>query len=420
MKNYVDVEERLPILQTIPLSLQHIFAMVGATILVPQLLHLDPAVALFGSGVGTLIYILCTKGKLPAYVGSSFAFIAPIGFVAENQGMPAAMGGVIVAGLIYVLFAAIIKKFGTKWVDRILPPVVVGSVVIVIGLGLARNAVSMAGLLPPAEGEIVNIINNKEVWVALFTLAVAVIGSMFFKGFLAVIPILVGLVSGYILALIVGIVDTQAIAKASWFAIPAFTLPKFSPSAILAIAPVAIVTITEHIGHVLVTNNVCGRDFTKDPGLHRSILGDGLATSFAGLVGAPPNTTYGENIGVMAITRVYSVWVIGGAAIIAIILSFISKVGVILQQIPEPVLGGISIMLFGIIASSGLRMLVESGVDFSHKRNLIISSVILILGIGGAKISFSKEFAVEGMALATFVGIFLNLVLPQHTIDEKQ
>lgn len=419
MKNYVDVEERLPILKTIPLSLQHIFAMVGATILVPQLLHLDPAVALFGSGVGTLIYILCTKGKLPAYVGSSFAFIAPIGFVAEKQGMPAAMGGVIVAGLIYVLFAAIIKKFGTKWVDRILPPVVVGSVVIVIGLGLARNAVGMAGLLPPDKGEIVNIINNKEVWVALFTLAVAVIGSMFFKGFLAVIPILIGLVSGYILALIVGIVDTKAIAEASWFAIPAFTLPKFSPSAILAIAPVAVVTITEHIGHVLVTNNVCGRDFTKDPGLHRSILGDGLATSFAGIIGAPPNTTYGENIGVMAITRVYSVWVIGGAAVIAVILSFISKVGVILQEIPEPVLGGISIMLFGIIASSGLRMLVESGVDFSHKRNLIISSVILILGIGGAKISFSKEFAVEGMALATFVGIFLNLVLPQHTIDEK-
>lgn len=419
MKNYVDVEERLPILKTIPLSLQHIFAMVGATILVPQLLHLDPAVALFGSGVGTLIYILCTKGKLPAYVGSSFAFIAPIGFVAEKQGMPAAMGGVFVAGLIYVLFASIIKKYGTKWIDRILPPVVVGSVVIVIGLGLARNAVDMAGLLPPDKGEMINIINNKEVWVALFTLAVAVIGSMFFKGFLAVIPILIGLVSGYILALIVGIVDTKAIAEASWFAIPAFTLPRFSPSAILAIAPVAIVTITEHIGHVLVTNNVCGRDFTKDPGLHRSILGDGLATSFAGIIGAPPNTTYGENIGVMAITRVYSVWVIGGAAVIAVILSFISKVGVILQEIPEPVLGGISIMLFGIIASSGLRMLVESGVDFSHKRNLIISSVILILGIGGAKISFSKEFAVEGMALATFVGIFLNLVLPQHTIDEK-
>lgn len=420
MKNFVDVEERLSIGKTIPLSLQHLFAMVGATILVPQLLGMDPAMALFGSGVGTLIYILCTKGKLPAYVGSSFAFIAPILAISKSQGLPSAMGGVVVAGLIYVVFAAIIKQFGTKWIDRLLPPVVVGSVVIVIGLGLAGTAVKSAGLLPNAEGQIVNILQNKEVWVALFTLAVAVIGSMYFKGFLAVIPILVGLVSGYILALCLGLVNTKAIIEAKWFGLPNFIIPKFSLSAIVAIAPVAIVTITEHIGHVFVTNNVCGRDFTKEPGLHRSILGDGLATAFAGLIGAPPNTTYGENIGVMAITKVYSVWVIGGAAIIAILLSFFNKFGVILKELPPCVLGGISIMLFGVIASSGLRMLVESGIDFSQKRNLMIASIILVLGIGGASIDFGHNFKVEGMALATFVGIFLNLILPQHTKDEEE
>lgn len=420
MKNFVDVEERLSIGKTIPLSLQHLFAMVGATILVPKILGMDPSVALFGSGLGTLIYILCTKGKLPAYVGSSFAFIAPILAISKSQGLPSAMGGVIVAGLIYVAVAAIIKQFGTKWIDRLLPPVVVGSVVIVIGLGLAGTAVGWSGLLPNAEGHIVNILQNKEVWVALFTLAVAVIGSVYFKGFLAVIPILIGLVSGYILALFLGLVDTKTIAEASWFAIPKFHGPKFSLSAIVAIAPVAIVTITEHIGHVFVTNNVCGRDFTKEPGLHRSILGDGLATSFAGLIGAPPNTTYGENIGVMAITKVYSVWVIGGAGVIAILLAFVDKFGAILRTIPFPVMGGISIMLFGVIASSGLRMLVESGIDFSQKRNLIIASVVLVLGIGGASIDFGGNFKVEGMALATFVGIFLNLILPQHTEDEEE
>lgn len=418
MKNYVDVEERLPILKTIPLSLQHLFAMVGATILVPKLLNMSPSLALLGSGIGTIIYIICTKGKLPAYVGSSFAFIAPILFVSNQQGLPAALGGVVVAGLVYVVFAAIIKYFGTAWVDRLLPPVVVGSVVIVIGLGLAGVAVDWAGLLPK-EGAPA-LLQNREVWVSLFTLGVAVFGSMFFKGFLAVIPVLIGIASGYVLSLIVGIVDIKPIIEASWFAVPQFVTPKFSLPAILAIAPVAVVTITEHIGHVLVTNNVCGRDFTKEPGLHRSILGDGLATAAAGLFGAPPNTTYGENIGVMAITRVYSVWVIGGAAIIAIILSFVGKVGVVLQTIPLPVMGGISIMLFGVIASSGLRMLVDSGIDFSQKRNLMIASVILVLGIGGAKINFSGNFAVEGMALATFVGIILNLILPAHTRDEEE
>jgi uracil permease len=420
MKNYVDVEERLPLLKSIPLSFQHLFAMVGATILVPRFLNMNPTLALLGSGIGTLIYILCTKAKLPAYVGSSFAFIVPIAAVAgkQNQYLPEAMSGIIAAGLVYVVIAVIIYYFGTNWINKLLPPVVVGSVVIVIGLGLAGVAVGWAGLLP-AEGA-GNVLANKSVWVALFTLAVAIAGSMFFRGFLAVIPVLIGMVSGYLLSLVLGLVDITPIANAGWLTVPKMVAPRFSWNAILAIAPVAIVTITEHIGHVLVTNSVCGRDFTKDPGLHRSILGDGIATSVAGLFGAPPNTTYGENIGVMAITKVYSVWVVGGAAVIAIILSFIGKVGAVLETIPLPVIGGISIMLFGIIASSGLRMLVESGIDFSQKRNLIIASVILVLGIGGAKINFSPNFEISSMALATLVGIFLNLVLPKHTKDETR
>lgn len=411
MKDYVDVEEKLPMSKTIPLSLQHLFAMVGATILVPKLLNMNPAIALLGSGIGTLLYIICTKRKLPAYVGSSFAFITPISFVAANQGLSAALGGVVFAGLVYILFSILIYKCGMDWVNKLLPPVVVGSVVIVIGLGLAATAVNWAGL-NPGQNKLVNIFSSKDVWVSMFTLAVAIIGSMFFRGFLAVIPILIGLISGYTMALFLGLVNIKNIAAASWFAIPPFVFPKFTLSAIIAIAPVSIVTIAEHIGHVYVTNNVCGRDFTKDPGLNRSILGDGVATVFAGFIGAPPNTTYGENIGVMAITRVYSVWVIGWAAAIAILLSFIGKFAAILENIPLPVMGGISIMLFGIIASSGLRMLVESGIDYSKKRNLIISSVILVLGIGGAKINFGKSFSIEGMALATFAGILLNLLLP--------
>jgi uracil permease len=413
VKKFVDVEERLPILKTLPLSFQHLFAMVGATILVPRLLNMDPSLALLGSGLGTLVYIVCTKAKLPAYLGSSFAFIAPIAFVSHQQGLSAALGGVVVAGLIYVVFALIISRFGIGWIDHLLPAVVVGSVVIVIGLGLAGTAVQWAGLLP-GHGK-AGALSSKELWVSLFTLGVAILGSTYFRGFLAVIPILIGMVSGYLLSLCLGLVDTKPIADAAWFALPGFVFPVFTLSAIVAIAPVAIVTITEHIGHVYVTNNVCERDFTRDPGLHRSILGDGLATSLAGLFGSPPNTTYGENIGVMAITRVYSVWVIGWAAVIAIVLSFVGKVGAILMTIPLPVMGGIGIMLFGVIASSGLRMLVDGRVDFSQKRNLIIASVILVLGVGSARITFSESFAVEGMALATFAGILLNQVLPRRT-----
>lgn len=406
VKRVIDVHERVPILQGLPLSLQHLFAMFGATVLVPILTRLDPSVALLTSGIGTLLYILITKGKIPAYLGSSFAFISPIIVASSQWGPGAAMSGAFAAGLIYIVVALIISYVGSDWLDRLLPPAVIGSVVIVIGLGLAGTAVQMAGL----SGKNVTLA-NPDIRVALVTLLVAILASAFLRGFLAVIPILIGIIVGYLYAWFEGIVDFSQLSQAAWFALPHFTTPRFSWPAILLIAPIAVVPITEHIGHLLVTNKVVGRDFTKDPGLHRSLMGDGVATSVAALLGGPPSTTYGENIGVMAITRVYSVWVIGGAAVIAVLLGFVEKVGALIRTIPGPVMGGISILLFGVIASSGLRMLVESGIDYSKKHNLIISSVILVLGIGGAKIAFG-QFELHGMALATFVGILLNLILP--------
>jgi uracil permease len=425
MKNFVDVEERLPIGKTIPLSFQHLFAMVGATILVPMLTGLSPSIALFCSGVGTLLYIICTKAKLPAYIGSSFAFIAPMIAASSNYGPEAMLSGIIAAGLVYVIVAAIIKFAGTAWLDKALPPVVVGSVVIVIGLGLAGVAIQWAGLNPaskPAGME--SVAAWAWITVALVTLLIGIFGSMYFKGFFGVIPILIAMITGYIVALALGVVSQDAINEiknASIIQLPTFFLPKFNLSAMALMAPVAFVTLAEHIGHVYVTNNVCGRDFTKEPGLHRSILGDGVATILAGFIGGPPNTTYGENIGVMAITKVYSVWVVGGAAIIAIVLSFIGPVAALIKNIPLPVMGGVSILLFGIIASSGFRVFVEDKVDFGRKKNLIICSVIIILGIGGAMIKFelgSIPVEISGVALATIAGILLNLILPEKSKTE--
>ncbi|SFA88118.1 uracil permease [Clostridium frigidicarnis] len=422
MKNFVDVEERLPIGKTLPLSLQHLFAMVGATILVPMLTGISPSVALFSSGVGTLLYIICTKAKLPAYIGSSFAFIAPMVAASEKFGTSSMLSGVVAAGVIYVIVAFIVKLTGSGWIDKILPPVVVGAVVIVIGLGLAGVAINWAGMNPNFTTDALKDVPRLYwILVSLVTLGIAVFGSMYFKGFLGVIPILIAMIVGYILSLILGLVpDTaiEAIKTAKLIQIPEYTRPTFNIQAIMLMAPVAFVTLAEHIGHVYVTNNVCSRDFTKDPGLHRSFLGDGVATIFAGLIGGPPNTTYGENIGVMAITKVYSVWVIGFAGVIAIILSFIGPVAQIIANIPMPVMGGVSTLLFGIIASSGFRVFVENKIDFGKKKNLIIVSVIVVLGIGGAVINI-KGVELSGVALATLVGVILNLVLPEKSRTEE-
>lgn len=400
-------EGQLGIGQHLALGVQHLFAMFGATVLVPLLTGLDPAVALFTSGTGTLIFQLITKGKVPAYLGSSFAFIAPIIAVAGQYGLPYAMGGGVAVGVVYAIVALLIARLGTNWVDRVLPPVVIGSVIIVIGMGLAGTAVDMAGFV---EG---SSLASPDVRVALFTLLITVVGTMFFKGFLAVIPILIGIVAGYIFAVTQGVVDFSPVREAAWIGLPQFIAPKFNLVALSVIVPVALVSITEHLGDVMVISKVTGKDYYHQPGLHRTLLGDGIATSWAGLWGGPPNTTYGENVGVLAITGVHDVSVIRTAAIIAVVLSFVQKIGALISTIPTPVMGGVSIVLFGIIAASGLRTLVESGIDYGNKRNLVISSVILVLGIGGAELSVGP-LTLQGMGLAALVGVLLNLFLPQR------
>jgi uracil permease len=415
MPRTIDVSERPPFLQALPLSLQHLFAMFGATVLVPYLVGLDTSVTLFTSGVGTLLYILVTKGRIPAYLGSSFAFISTLtallgaspGKVAAPDRIALAMGGCVTVGLVYIAVALAIARFGTGWIDRLLPPVVIGSVVMVIGLGLARVAVDMA--TKGASGTY----HGNYFLVALAALGIAIVAAAFLGGFLGVIPILIGIAGGYLVALLAGQVDLSPVASARAFAVPPFVLPRFDAGAIVALVPISLVVITEHVGHLLVTSRVVGRDFVKDPGLHRSLAGDGVATAIAGLVGGPPNTTYGENIGVMAITRVFSVWVIGLAAVLAVVMSFLPAVGAVIRSIPVQVMGGICILLFGIIASAGIRMLVEAGIDFSRKRNLIIASVVLVLGIGGATIHLGP-LEVSEMSLATYVGVLLNLLLPEH------
>ncbi|MGI6147850.1 MAG: uracil permease [Firmicutes bacterium] len=398
---------KIGLLASIPLGFQHLFAMFGATVLVPLLTGLDPAVALFTSGTGTLLFQIITKGQVPAYLGSSFAFISPFIAAAASHGLPYALGGGVAVGLLYAVVGFIISKIGVDWIDRFLPPVVIGSVIMVIGLGLAPTAVDMAGL---SSG--LGSLASPEVRISLFTIIVTIAGTAFFKGFLAVIPILIGIIAGYLFALTQGVVDFSAVREAAWFGLPHFMAPKFNWSVIAAILPVSLVTITEHLGDVLVLSKIVGRDYYREPGLHRTLLGDGLATSWAGLFGGPPNTTYGENVGVLAITKVFDVAVIRTAAIMAVVLSLMPKFGALISTIPTAVMGGVSIMLFGVISASGIRTLVESGIDYSHKRNLVISSVILVLGIGGAQIGVGS-FQLQGMALATLAGIVLNLVLPK-------
>ncbi|MGF6951197.1 uracil permease [Neobacillus sp. B4I6] len=426
-KPILDVKEIPKPFQWITLSLQHLFAMFGATILVPYLVGLSPAIALISSGLGTLAFLIITKFKVPAYLGSSFAFIAPV-IAAKAEGGPGgAMVGTFLAGLVYGIVALVISKAGHRWIMNLLPPIVVGPVIIVIGLALSGTAVNMA-MNNPATGKY----SLLHFSVALVTLAATIIFSIYAKKMLSMIPILAGIIVGYIYALLVGIVDFTPVLDAKWFEMPEFILPfvsykvKFTWDLVLLMVPVAIVTLSEHIGHQLVLSKVVGRDYIKEPGLHRSILGDGTATIISALVGGPPKTTYGENIGVLAITRVYSVYVIAGAAVFAIIFGFIGKITALIGTIPTPVMGGVSILLFGIIASSGLRMLVDSKIDFGNKRNLVISSVILVIGIGGAVIKVSESLQIQGMALAAICGVLLNLILPgkepinENMLEENQ
>ncbi|TDQ42349.1 uracil-xanthine permease family protein [Aureibacillus halotolerans] len=405
-----DIHERPPLHRWLIFSFQHLFAMVGATVLVPYLTGLDPAVALVTSGIGTLTYILITKGQIPAYLGSSFAFIQPISAAIANVGIDAAMLGAFLAGLVYGIVSLFILSFGTEWLLKLLPPIVVGPVIMVIGLGLAPTAVSNA---MNVNGEY----SLLHFSVAAVTLLICIIAAMYFKGIFGLVPVLFGMVGGYLYAVAMGIVDFSPVAEAAWFSVPQFSIPfvTYTPTwqwgIAIAMVPVAVVTFAEHTGHQLVLSKVTGRNTLKKPGLHRSIAGDGIAVMISSLLGGPPNTTYGENIGVLAITRVFSVYVIGGAAVIAILFGFSAKVSALISSIPPAVMGGASILLFGIIASSGLRMLIDNRIDFNENRNLVISSVILVIGVGGAMIRI-EGFELSGMALATITGIVLNLVLP--------
>ncbi|GAJ38713.1 uracil permease [Geobacillus sp. 44B] len=411
-KPVLDIQDRPSAMQWLTLSLQHLFAMFGATILVPYLVGLSPSIALITSGLGTLAFLIITKWQVPAYLGSSFAFIAPIIAAKTAGGAGEAMIGSFLAGLVYGIVALIIKKAGYRWIMKLLPPIVVGPVIIVIGLGLANTAVGMAMNNPDGKYSFTYFS------VALVTLAATIVCSVFLRGMLSLVPVLVGIIVGYIYALIVGVVDLAKVAQAKWFEMPDFLLPfidypvHITWDIVMLMVPVAVVTLSEHIGHQLVLSKVVGRDLIQKPGLHRSILGDGTATMISALLGGPPKTTYGENIGVLAITRVYSVYVLAGAAVIAIIFGFVGKVTALISSIPTPVMGGVSILLFGIIASSGLRMLVDSRIDFGDKRNLVISSVILVIGIGGAVLKITDGFQIQGMALAAICGVILNLILP--------
>ena len=418
-KVVLGVDERPKFIQWIVLSIQHLFAMFGATVLVPALTGISPAVALITSGIGTLAFIIITKGKAPSYLGSSFAFISPIIAVkaleldpASGVGMGSFLVGGFMVGVTYIIVALIIHKAGTTWLMKLLPPVVVGPVIMVIGLGLASTAIGMVTNNAAGEYDITYVL------IGFITLTITVVTAIFTRGFLSVIPVLIGIVGGYLSALVMGVVDIEPVLAAKWFEVPAFQIPflnytpSFSWRVILLMVPVAVVPIAEHIGHQLVLSKVIHKDLIKDPGLDRSMFGDGIATILASTLGGPPNTTYGENIGVLAITRAFSIYLFIGAAFFAILFGFCGKVAVLLSTIPSPVMGGVSILLFGIIGSSGLRMLVENKVDFSIKRNLIMSSVILVIGIGGAAIHVGNLFSLEGMALASIIGVILNQVLP--------
>mgnify|MGYP004532639503 FL=1 len=424
----LDVNEKPSIGKWIILALQHVFAMFGATILVPILVNsaagaevLTIPVTLVASGIGTLIYILCTKGKSPVYLGSSFAFIAPITAAYLKGGVSGAMIGIMAVGLIYVIFAIIIKLIGKNWLDKLLPPVVIGPMIMIIGLGLAPSAISQIGLSSGAALEWQPIV---VALVAFLTTAIVAVAA---KGFLKVIPFLIGIVAGYLAGVAVGIVDFTPITEAAIVGVPNFLIPfvSYTPnfSAILTIAPIALVTIAEHIGDHTALSAIMNRDLLKDPGLDRTLLGDGIATFVAGAIGGPANTTYGENTSVVGMTKVASVWVIGLAAVIAIVLGFFTKFTALISTIPNAVLGGVSLLLYGFISVNGLKVLIQNQVDFNNTKNVIVASAMLVLGLGGATISIvSGDLAVtiSGMSLAAIVGIILNLCLPTEKSEEDK
>ena len=419
-KMLLDVNDKPPLLKWLLLSLQHVFAMFGATILVPILVNkaagsevLSIPVALISSGIGTLIYIVCTRGKSPVYLGSSFAFITPMIVAFAKSGKESVFTGIMTVGLVYVLVALIIKAVGKKWINKLLPPIVVGPMIMIIGLSLAPTAIEEIGLN-------LEKVPWKNMVVALISFLTTGILAVRGKGFLKVIPFLLGMVAGYISSIILGMVNLKEVFETSFIAVPDFYIPfvhyKLNFSALLTIAPIALVTISEHIGDHKVLSEIIEKDLITDPGLDNTLLGDGIATFTAGLIGGPANTTYGENTSVVGMTKVASVWVIGLAAIIAIIFGFLGQLTAIISSIPSPVLGGVSILLYGFISVNGLKILIQNKVDFENTKNVIVASSMLVLGLGGAAISImtkNMSVSISGMSLAALVGILLNLFIKE-------
>lgn len=400
-KRIIQVDEKVPVKLLIPLSIQHMFAMFGASVLVPFVLGINPAIVLFMNGLGTLLFILITKGRAPAYLGSSFAFLAPAGIVISKWGYDYALGCFVAVGFCGCILALIIYKFGSEWINVVLPPAAMGPVVALIGLELAGTAASNAGLKD-------EVLLPANIIVFLVTLLTAVIGSVVFRGFLSVIPILIAIIAGYVASLACGIVDFSEVAAAPLFALPNFQTPKFNMQAIAIVLPVLLVITSEHIGHQIVTSKIVGRDLLKDPGLHRSLFADNFSTMLSGFIGSVPTTTYGENIGVMAMTKVYSVYVIGGAAVLSIICSFIGKMTTLISTIPGPVIGGISFLLYGMIGESGIRILVDAQVDYGKSRNQAMTAVVFVTGLSGISVQLGS-IQLTGMVLACVVGMIMGL-----------
>lgn len=432
-KRIIQVDERVPVAQLIPLSIQHVFAMFGASVLVPILFGIHSGVVLFMNGVGTLLFILLTKGKAPAYLGSSFAFLAPALLIINTQGFAYAQGGFVVVGLLGCVLALVVWKFGTDWIDVVLPPAAMGPVVALIGLELASNTVKGgaigANLMTVAADGSLGVsptLTGGDVAVFAVTLGVAVFGSVLLRRFLSVIPLLIAMICGYVTAVCVGVVDFTplrdiglgsaftGLAGVRWFTMPHFQLAKFDLNAILTIMPVILVIAAEHIGHQVVTSQIVGRDLLKDPGLHRSLLGDNLSSALSGLIGSVPTTTYGENIGVMAVTGVYSVQVIAGAAVISILMAFLGPLSAFIATIPGDVIGGITFLLYGMIGASGLRILVDKKVDYGKNRNLILTSVVFVAGLSGLKLTFGAV-SISGMTLAAVTAVIISLIF--HLLD---
>lgn len=406
-KRIYNVSDDVPKKMLIPLGLQHTFAMFGASVLVPILFGINPGIVLLMNGIGTLLFILITKGKAPAYLGSSFAFLAPGIAIIESQGFEYAQGAFVAVGILGCLLSYIIYKFDTSWIDVVLPPAAMGAVVALIGFELAANTVSGGTI---GANLMTDTVTSTDWLVFLVTLLTAILGSIMFKGFMSTIPILIAIIVGYIVAYFNGQVDLTPVREASFFTLPQFQLAKFSPEAIFAMLPVLLVIAAEHISHQVVTSNIIGEDLLKDPGLHRSIFADNFSTALSGLIGGVPTTTYGENIGVMAITGVYSVKVIGTAAVISILMAFIGPLSALISTIPGNVIGGVTFLLYGMIGTSGIRLLVDQKVDYSKSDNLILTSVIFIAGLSGLAIQFGS-IELSGMVLSSVVAVILSLLI---------